>query len=107
MSSKMLRDSKNRFLSIEAHPHQLKIGGKDTPTTPTEAHSIIVDALLDYHKADEVSFWRTMERLGIILLGRGVPSPLNIRKLLCPNCGKGNENDALCLKCQEDRLATL
>jgi hypothetical protein len=107
MSSRMLRDGRGRFLSIEAHPHQLKMGEKDLPTTQGEAHAILVDALLDYHKADEVSFWRTMERLSILLLGKEVPKPPDIRKLLCPNCGRGEENDALCPECDKELLSTL
>ena len=87
MSSKMLRDGKGRFLSIEAHPCQLKMGEKTTPTTQMEAHSVIIDALLDYSKAAPVSFWRTMERFGIILLGKNVPKPPCTTKLLCPDCG--------------------
>ena len=103
----MLRDGTGRFLSIEAHGHQLKMREKDAPTTQGEANRIIVDALLDYHKADEVAFWRTMERLGIILLGKGVPKPPDIKKLLCSNCGKGGENDALCPDCDKELLNTL
>jgi hypothetical protein len=101
----MLRDGRGRFLSIEAHPHQLKMGQKDLPTTQSEAHAVIIDALLDYHKADEVSFWRTMEKRGIFLLGKGLPTPPDIRKLLCPRCGKGNEHDALCPRCDKELMS--
>ncbi len=107
MSSRMLRDKRGRFLSIEAHPHQLKIGQKDTPTTQAEAHGNIIDALLDYSKAAPISFWRTMERTGILILGKGVPKSPDIAKLLCPVCGQGSEHDALCPECDEERLRTL
>jgi hypothetical protein len=104
----MIRDGRGRFLSIEAHPHQLKIGEKDLPTTQGEANAIIIDALLDYSKAAPVSFWRTMKRLNILFLGKDAPEHPDVAKLLCPHCGQGDLlYDALCPQCDEEHLRTL
>ena len=103
----MFADDRGRHLNIEARPaEELGPGDKDIPTTAREAHGVMFDALLDYHRADPVSFWRTMRSRGIHLIpGKGddLPYPKHgIAKLLCPRCGKGNEHDVLCPQCQEE-----
>lgn len=95
------------MIIVEAYPEPLMPGDKDEPTSAKEAHGILLDALLDYSKAAPTSFWRTMKRLHIEVLGAKLDRP-DISKLLCPHCGQGEPLfDALCPECDEELLRTL
>lgn len=107
MSARVFADDRGRHLHIEVRPaEELGPGDKDPPTTAREAHRVMIDALLDYHRADPVAFWRTMKSRGIHVICSKhdeLPYPkMGLDVYLCPNCGHGGEHDALCPQCQEE-----